>query len=322
MPSQVTLVTPHRRHTSGGVYAIEQFATGLADSMRVHLAVQKGPPGTLTGVSVAAARALDCGDLPDADALIIPADSQAGERLYSLPPRKGRPVLLFQGYGAPGNPVVRANLDRARAVVAVASWLMEDAIAHGCQAARVKYGLDRRLFAPGAPASGRDRLVAMLVHSVAWKGTGDGLEALRRIRRAVPDCQVCLFGVSAPDTDLPFIRAPDRSQVGELLRRSAVFLCPSWEEGFGMPGLEALACGAALATTDTKGSREYAIHEQTALVSPPGAPGALADHAIELLRDNALRGRLAGAGQALAERRFGTWKQASATLAAALSQFE
>ena len=41
-----------------------------------------------------------------------------------------------------------------------------------------------------------------------------------------------------------------------------------------MPGLEALACGTALATTDTKGSRDYALHEKTALDQPAAAAGA------------------------------------------------
>jgi glycosyltransferase involved in cell wall biosynthesis len=56
-----------------------------------------------------------------------------------------------------------------------------------------------------------------------------------------------------------------------------------------MPGLEAMACGAALATTDTKGSRDYAFDEKTALVSPPRQPEVLAANILRLLGGPALR---------------------------------
>ena len=44
-----------------------------------------------------------------------------------------------------------------------------------------------------------------------------------------------------------------------------VFAVGSWFEGFCQPGLEALACGTSLVTTDNGGCREYAVHEETTL---------------------------------------------------------
>lgn len=321
MALRVTFVTPHRRATSGGVHAIERFASGLADTMRVALVVQKGAPGELPGVTVSAGAALEAAQLPDADVLVVPADSGAGERLYEMPRRKGRQVLLFQGYGIPGSPIVTANLERADLVVAVASWLVEDAEAHGARAVHVPYGLDRRTFAPGPPADQRAPVASLLVHGQDWKGTADGLSALAETRRAMPETQVRLFGGHRPDSEFPFLGTLDRGQVAELLRRSGVFVCASWEEGFGLPGLEALACGAALATTDTKGSRDYAVHGRTALVSEPHDRDALAANVLKLLRDRSLRASLAAAGCEYVHGNFGTWAQASTYLAAALERF-
>ncbi len=53
-----------------------------------------------------------------------------------------------------------------------------------------------------------------------------------------------------------------------------------------MPAMEAMACRSALVTTDTGGSRDYALHGQTALVSLPKEPGELAKNLAILLEDN------------------------------------
>ena len=48
-----------------------------------------------------------------------------------------------------------------------------------------------------------------------------------------------------------------------------VFVVGSWFEGFCQPGLEAMACGVPLVTTNNGGCLEYAIDGETALVVPP-----------------------------------------------------
>jgi glycosyltransferase involved in cell wall biosynthesis len=104
------------------------------------------------------------------------------------------------------------------------------------------------------------------------------------------------------------------------MRRCRVFVCSSWEEGFGLPGLEALQCGAALATTDTKGSRDYAFHERTALVSPPRDTVALARNIIRLLGDEGLcQGLIAGAGDHIATT-FPDWPEAGTRFADTLAR--
>jgi glycosyltransferase involved in cell wall biosynthesis len=60
--------------------------------------------------------------------------------------------------------------------------------------------------------------------------------------------------------------------------------------------MEAMACGAALITTDTGGSRDYALDGETAFVSPPRQPEQLADNLTRVLNDEVLRNRLAENG--------------------------
>jgi glycosyltransferase involved in cell wall biosynthesis len=100
--------------------------------------------------------------------------------------------------------------------------------------------------------------------------------------------------------------------VAALLRHAAVVAYPSMGEGFGLPALEALACGAPLVTT--AGSAMEEVAGDAAVLVPPGDAGALAD-AVEAV--------VAG-GEATADRRRGglevaarfTWEaSASAHLA-------
>ena len=75
-----------------------------------------------------------------------------------------------------------------------------------------------------------------------------------------------------------------------------MFLNSSAREGFGLPCIEAMACGCALVSTDNGGSRDYAFHDETALVAARGDVEALADHIELLLVDDARRLRLARSG--------------------------
>jgi glycosyltransferase involved in cell wall biosynthesis len=70
-----------------------------------------------------------------------------------------------------------------------------------------------------------------------------------------------------------------------LLRTSTAVAYPALYEGFGLPALEALACGARLITTS--GSAMEEVAGDAALLVPPGDVGALAD---------ALEAVLGGAG--------------------------
>ena len=76
----------------------------------------------------------------------------------------------------------------------------------------------------------------------------------------------------------------DDAAIPVLLRSAAAVVYPSLYEGFGLPALEALACGATLVTTEGTAMAEVA--GASALLFPPGDTPALAD-----LLDVVLAGR-------------------------------
>ncbi len=91
--------------------------------------------------------------------------------------------------------------------------------------------------------------------------------------------------------------------VPALLRRAAVVAYPAVEEGFGLPALEALACGAPLVTTEGTAMAELA--GGAALLVPPGAVGPLAEALVAALDAGPETGRRALGLQAAAAR---TWE--------------
>src|SRR5271166_2234054 len=140
LPRSLTLILPHQRAATGGVYVIEQLARELSGSVRVNLAVRKEPLRAIPGVTVLHAPRLGGEELPDAEVVIGGIAQPDPERVLELPASKGVPLFFFQGYGTPGNPRVTRMLERRPRVLAVSEFLLERALGHGC---------DAELFRPG-----------------------------------------------------------------------------------------------------------------------------------------------------------------------------
>lgn len=83
-----------------------------------------------------------------------------------------------------------------------------------------------------------------------------------------------------------------------------VFVVGSEFEGFGQPGIEALACGVPLVTTANGGSADYAIDGETALVVPAADPNAMAAAISRLRSDPKLRHKLISGGLEMVRNRF------------------
>jgi glycosyltransferase involved in cell wall biosynthesis len=185
--------------------------------------------------------------------------------------------------------------------VVIARWLEDVGHSLGEPTTYIPNGLDFQTFGMDICPADRDPgTVAMLYHEMALKGSADGLLALQIAKRKMPALKATLFGVFDPPVELPrwieYQRHPPQRRLRGLYNKAAIFLSPSWAEGWPLPPAEALQCGAALVATDIGGHREYAHHGETALLSPPKAPQALAENIIRLLEDRELRLKLAYQG--------------------------
>jgi glycosyltransferase involved in cell wall biosynthesis len=80
-----------------------------------------------------------------------------------------------------------------------------------------------------------------------------------------------------------------------LYSAAAAFVYPALYEGFGLPPLEAMACGAAVACSNTSSLPE-AVGD-AAITFDPLDVGAIADSVEQILADSALRAELQAKGR-------------------------
>jgi glycosyltransferase involved in cell wall biosynthesis len=157
------------------------------------------------------------------------------------------------------------------------------------------HGVDHGRFTPDEPEAGGDRalLAALGVPDdrpfVAFVGTLEPRKGVVPLLRAFdalaadrPDLLLVLagqtgWGMAETERALGAARHADRivrtgyvpdAAVPALLRRAAAVAYPALEEGFGLPALEALACGAPLVTT--AGTAMAEVAGNAALLVPPG----------------------------------------------------
>ena len=143
------------------------------------------------------------------------------------------------------------------------------------------------------------------------KGTDDGIKALTIVKEKNSNAKFATYGASAkhaPNWIEKYEGVTDE-KLKDLYNSCSIFVYPSWVEGFGLPPMEAMACGCAVAATNVGALPEYAIAGETALLSPPRNPEALAKNIIDLLEKQEKLEKIADAGHKYIQQ-F-TWERAS-----------
>jgi glycosyltransferase involved in cell wall biosynthesis len=216
---------------------------------------------------------------------------------------------------------------REAAVVMCPSQVTAEALARWCTVAAevvvAPHGVDTARFRPDDPSSGGDAARLAAIDSrltpghpfLVFVGTLEPRKDVPTLIRAFsdiawrhPETLLVLAGGrgwGADEVDAAVATSGlgqrvvqtgyvDDAAIPALLRSAAAVVYPSLYEGFGLPALEALACGATLVTT--KGTAMDEVAGASALLFSPGDGSALAD-----LLDVVLTGR--GDDRAASERR-------------------
>jgi glycosyltransferase involved in cell wall biosynthesis len=333
---RVTFLSPHLC-IAGGVRAILGYAAGLAGrGHEVEVVVPAGGWVRAAQCRLTGAGPDWIGDFParvrwvphwqadqlaDGDALVATA-WQSVPVVAAAADRCGRKFYLVQHYES----LYHGQADAVDATyrlplqkIVISTWLrdvMRERFA--CDTEVLVTPVDPKIFhpVPAGAATSRPLRVLMLHHEYAWKGVADGLTAVAHARRRHPGLQLVGFGVKPPLQDGlydEFHANPRQDRLAEIYSSCEIYLCPSWDEGLGMPPMEAMACGAALVTYDNGGCRDYARPEETALVAERRDVDDLAAKLVRMIEDAELRRRLAVAGRTLVTTAW-TWPAATERL--------
>jgi len=234
-------------------------------------------------------------DYREFDAIIAHGDSL-------LLPLAGKPIVRVLhgsafGEARTAHSVGRSLLQLGVYVQELATAMMQGGVVAVSEGARhdnpfvrrvIPHGVDDRIFAPRP----EDRSNAP---SILFVGTMDGRKRgswlidlfVQRVRPEHPDASLMVVGPTGPEMPgVTYHTGISDDRLAALYRRAWVYASPSTYEGFGLPYVEAMACGTPVVATPNPGSTEVLGDGQYGLLA---RDEGFADALLSLLRDDSAR---------------------------------
>ena len=226
-----------------------------------------------------------------------------------LAPITGKPVLRVMHGSALGEARSATSIGRGvlqlgiyaqelmtaltqRGVVAISTNTIRD---NPFVARVIPHGVDERVFTPWPPARSPEP-------SILFVGALDGRKRGRflidvfvnQIKPRCPSSSLTLVGGAGPShASVTYLTGVDDQRLASLYRRAWVYASPSTYEGFGLPYLEAMACGTPVVATKNPGSAEV-LGDDVFGSMPSDAD--FADVVLSMLNDAERRATLSTAG--------------------------
>jgi glycosyltransferase involved in cell wall biosynthesis len=151
----------------------------------------------------------------------------------------------------------------------------------------IPHGVDTTIFQPH-PIAKTPHPSIVFVGAVEGRKRGRFLLDLfaRDIRPSHPDAELTFVGPEGPpQSGVTYVVGVSDADLAALYRRAWVCAAPSTYEGFGLPYLEAMACGTAVIATPNPGSREVLGESYTGLATDAEFAPAL----LKVLADDGRR---------------------------------
>lgn len=180
----------------------------------------------------------------------------------------------------------------------------------------VPLGVDQLLFQPRADGVGEERLRIVTTSSsdVPLKGLRHLLSAFRELSRDWAELELVVVGKppEGPSRELAlqlesegrmrFVSGLTTNEMADLYASATICVTPSLYEGFGLPAIEAMACGTPVIVTD--GGALPEVVGDAGLVVAAGCGDSLRAAMDRLLHDSEQRAAMAAAGLARVRERY------------------
>lgn len=181
--------------------------------------------------------------------------------------------------------------------IATSRWLQGLLAELGFESTSIPYGFNTLEFYPlirePRPV---ERIIAMARPETPYRGFDILAESLRRVHHARPDVEIALFGSQRlqqyRELDFPFINLGFIHKRSDLMKQyndAGIFVDTSHFQGFGVPAVEAMACGLACVLSDNGGVHEYARHGENALLVSTKDVEAFSAAIVQLIDNRQLR---------------------------------
>lgn len=185
--------------------------------------------------------------------------------------------------------------------IVISKWLGRIMEEEGVDYSVIPNGFSAMEYHCFIPVEQRDKFhVSLMYHTMPSKNVNIAFDALNKVKSAIPELHVSLFGVFETPNNLPdwytYYKTPDILEHNRINNEASIYVAPSSSEGFGLTVGEAMMCGQAVVCTDTMGYLEMAVDGRNACVSPIGDVDSMAYNIIRLIQDDELRIRIAKTG--------------------------
>ncbi|MCR5260807.1 MAG: glycosyltransferase family 4 protein [Candidatus Gastranaerophilales bacterium] len=167
----------------------------------------------------------------------------------------------------------------------------------GREAVVIPNGIEHEYFYPRNEE--KENYLLFVGSSSKMKGLKYFLETFDIVKKDFPDIKAKIISPDkiTDNPDIEFVATEkDKNKLAKLYSNAIIYVSQSLGDSFGLPPLEAMACGTAVVMTDTVGSAEYAVNNVNAKIVPVQNPEKSAEAIAELLKNEDLRKSLENEG--------------------------
>lgn len=212
-------------------------------------------------------------------------------------------IQNYEDYGIDSADIVNKSFRTKVNKIVIAKWLENLTFdLSGQRSDYVPNFIETHDFFLSKPVSNRKHVVTLLNHEAKSKRTKFGLSVLNDVKKQIPDLEVKLFGAYNPVAKLPsyvsFYKTPDLDDLRDnIYNESQVYLLPSVREGWVLTGMEAMASGAVVVSSDIGGVRDYMFDNINAVLVEPDNHQRFVRAIVQLMKDDNQRILLANEAQ-------------------------